>query len=383
LYINYAIHFPHDIAIFNLENFVGENWNVRTTMTFFEHPENRGHESIHKFSDSQTGLKAIIAIHSTALGPAAGGCRMWQYNCEEDAIRDALRLSRGMTYKNAMAGLPLGGGKAVILANPDELPEDQLFLAFGRFVDSLGGRYITAEDVGISVDNMRLVKQVTDYVAGLPPEEGSAGGDPSPWTADGVFLGLGAAAKHRLGVDSLNKLRVAVQGVGKVGYDLCRQLHEAGASLVISDVNEKNLTRAQADFGAQVVATEKILFEDVDILAPCAMGAVLNSISIPGIKASVIGGAANNQLATEEDGKRLFDRNILYAPDYVINGGGITSVSLEFMGNKTEADVRAQIALIPGRLTDIFIASQKQQTPTNVIADSMAEAIVAAAAKTA
>lgn len=348
-------------------------------MTFFEHPEKRGHESIHKFCDSQTGLKAIIAIHSTALGPAAGGCRMWQYSCEEDATRDALRLSRGMTYKNAMAGLPLGGGKAVILANPDELPDEKLFLAFGRFVDSLGGRYITAEDVGISVDNMRLVKQVTDFVAGLPPAEGSAGGDPSPWTADGVFLGLNAAAKHRLGVDSLRNMRVAVQGVGKVGYDLCRQLHEAGASLTISDVNEKNLARAQADFGAQVVATDKILFEDVDILAPCAMGAVLNSISISGIKATVIGGAANNQLATEADGKRLFDRNILYAPDYVINGGGITSVSLEYMGDKTEADVKAQIALIPGRLTDIFVASQEQQKPTNVIADSMAEAIVAAA----
>ena len=349
-------------------------------MTFFENSENRGHESIHQFFDSKTGLKAIIAIHSTALGPAAGGCRMWQYDNEADATRDALRLSRGMTYKNAMAGLPLGGGKAVILANPDSQPSDDLFLAFGRFVDSLGGRYITAEDVGISIDNMRLVKQVTEFVAGLPPAEGSAGGDPSPWTADGVFLGLRAAVKHRLGVDSMNKLRVAVQGVGKVGYDLCRQLHDAGASLVISDVNEENLARARADFGARVVECEKILFEDVDVLAPCALGAVLNASSIPDIKASVIGGAANNQLAAEGDGNRLFDRNILYAPDYVINGGGITSVSLEYMRDKTEADVRAQIALIPGRLTDIFAASDKQQTPTNVIADSMAEAIVAAAA---
>ena len=349
-------------------------------MTFFENAENRGHESIHQFFDSKTGLKAIIAIHSTALGPAAGGCRMWQYDNEADATRDALRLSRGMTYKNAMAGLPLGGGKAVILANPDAQPSDDLFRAFGRFVDSLGGRYITAEDVGVSVDNMRLVKQVTEFVAGLPPAEGSAGGDPSPWTADGVFLGLRAAVKHRLGADSMDKLRVAVQGVGKVGYDLCRQLHAAGASLVISDVNEKNLARARADFGARAVECEKILFEDVDVLAPCALGAVLNASSIPDIKASVIGGAANNQLATEGDGNRLFDRNILYAPDYVINGGGITSVSLEYMKNKTEADVRAQIALIPGRLTDIFAASDKQQTPTNVIADSMAEAIVAAAA---
>ena len=178
----------------------------------------------------------------------------------------------------------------------------------------------------------------------------------------------------------MDKLRVAVQGVGKVGYDLCRQLHAAGATLVISDVNEKNLERAQADFGARVVTPENILFEEVDVLAPCALGAVLSADSIPRIKASVIGGAANNQLATEEDGKRLFERNILYAPDYVINGGGIISVSLEYMGDKTEADTRAQIALIPGRLTGIFVESEKQQIPTNEIADSMAEAIVAAAA---
>jgi len=349
-------------------------------MTFFDNSENRDHESIHQFYDPKTGLKAIIAIHSTALGPAAGGSRMWQYDNEADATRDALRLSRGMTYKNAMAGLPLGGGKAVILANPDFPPTDEMFRAFGRCVDSLSGRYITAEDVGVSVDNMRLVKQVTDFVAGLPPIGGSAGGDPSPWTADGVFLGLCAAAKHRLGFDSLDKLSVAVQGVGKVGYDLCRQLHEAGARLVVSDVNEQNLARARTDFGARVVAPEKILFEDVDLLAPCAMGAVLDAHSIPNIKASVIGGAANNQLATEQDGQRLFDRNILYAPDYVINSGGITSVSLEYMGNKTKADVHAQIALVPGRLTDIFEAADKQQTPTNVIADAMAEAIVVAAA---
>jgi leucine dehydrogenase len=349
-------------------------------MTFFENAENLGHESVHQFYDPQTGLKAIIAIHSTALGPAAGGCRMWRYKDEANAIRDALRLSRGMTYKNAMAGLPLGGGKAVIMTNPDSPPSDDFFRAFGRCVDSLNGRYVTAEDVGISVDNMRLVKEVTDFVAGLPSTDGSAGGDPSPWTADGVFLGLEAAAKHRLGVNSLNGMRVAVQGVGKVGYDLCRQLHTAGASLVISDVNEQNLARTQADYGAQVVAPEEILFEDVDILAPCALGAILDENSIPGIKAKVIGGAANNQLATGQDGQRLFDRNILYAPDYVINGGGITSVSLEYMGDKTQADVHAQIALIPGRLTEIFVDSDRLQTPTNVIADSMAEAIVAAAA---
>ena len=349
-------------------------------MTIFENSENRGHESIHYFSDTQTGLKAIIAIHSTALGPAAGGSRMWQYDCEDEATRDALRLARGMTYKNAMAGLPLGGGKAVILANPDFPPTDDLFRAFGHCVESLAGRYITAEDVGVSVDNMRVVKQVTNFVAGLPPVEGSAGGDPSPWTADGCFLGLQAAARHKLGAESLKGLGVAVQGVGKVGYDLCRQLHAVGAKLFISDVNEQNLARAQAEFAATVVPTDQILFQDVEILAPCAMGAILDAQSIPNIKASIIGGAANNQLATEADGQSLFDRGILYAPDYVINGGGIISVSMEYMGDKTESEVHAQIALIPERLSNIFATSDKQKTPTNVIADSTAESIVAAGA---
>lgn len=348
-------------------------------MMFFENTENLGHESLHHFSDTRTGLKAIIAIHSTALGPAAGGCRMWQYSNEADATRDALRLSRGMTYKNAMAGLPLGGGKAVILANPGQPPSDDLFRAFGRCVDSLGGRYITAEDIGMSVDNMRVIKEVTDFVAGLPSALGSAGGDPSPWTADGVFLGIQAAVKQRLGSDTLGGMRVAVQGVGKVGYDLCRQLHAAGAKLVISDVDPNRLSRAQAEFGASVVSPETILFEDVDILAPCAMGAIFDARSIPDIRASVIGGAANNQLATEADGQRLLDRNILYAPDYVINGGGIISVSLEYMGNKTESDVHAQIALIPERLTKIFVTAQQQHLPTNVVANSMAESIMNAA----
>ena len=345
---------------------------------FFENAAQLGHESIHQFHDAATGLRAIIAIHSTALGPAGGGCRLWHYHNEADALTDVLRLSRGMTYKNAMAGLPMGGGKAVIMADPENPPTDELFLAFGRCVESLGGRYVTAEDVGVTVDNMRLVKQVTDYVAGLPPHEGSAGGDPSPWTADGVFLGLRAAAQHRLGSSSLDGLRVAVQGVGKVGHDLCRQLHAAGASIVTADVNQQNLERTQSEFGAQVVSPEQILFEDVDILVPCALGAILDDQSIPEIKASIVAGAANNQLATPEDGQRLRDRNILYVPDFVINGGGIISAALEYMGNKTEDDVRAQVALIPGRLTEIFVTADQQQKPTNVVADAMAESIVAA-----
>jgi len=355
------------------------HWSLRILMTFFENPAMQGHESIHKFHDPETGLKAIIAIHSTALGPSAGGCRMWRYDSEADATRDALRLSRGMTYKNAMAGLPLGGGKAVIMAEAGNLPTDDFFRAFGRFVDSLGGRYITAEDVGLTIDNMRQVKQTTDFVAGLPGNQGSAGGDPSPWTADGIFLGLRACVKHRLGSDSLSNLKVAVQGVGKVGFDLCRQLHEAGADLVISDVNQDNLQRAQTAFDARVSSVDEILFEDVDVLSPCALGASLNEQSIPHIKASIIAGAANNQLATEEDGQRVFARNILYAPDYVINAGGIISVSLEYVGGKTKTEVSSQIALIPKRLGEIFATSEQQQTPANVIADRMAESIVAAA----
>jgi leucine dehydrogenase len=348
---------------------------------FFENTSNLGHESTHCFQDTATGLKAIIAIHSTALGPAAGGCRMWHYASEADAVRDALRLSRGMTYKNAMAGLPMGGGKAVIMAAGKRAPNAELFRAFGRCVNSLGGRYITAEDVGVTVDDMRTVQEVTAYVAGLPGPGNAAGGDPSPWTADGVFLGMLAAVEHRLGTASLEGLKIAVQGVGKVGYDLCRQLHDAGARLVVSDVNADNLARAEQAFGAQSVAPEEILYQDVDVLAPCAMGAILDAHSIPRIKAAVIAGCANNQLASGDDGARLSQRNILYAPDYVINGGGIISVALEYMRDKTIDDTRERIAQIPARLTEIFTTAAAQNKPTNVVADSLAEQLVAAGEK--
>lgn len=346
-------------------------------MTFFTNPSFSGHESIHQFHDPDTGLKAIVAIHSTALGPAAGGCRRWVYASEEDAITDALRLSRGMSFKNAMAGLPLGGGKGVIMTSPDLADDSELYASFGRFVDSLGGRYITAEDVGVSMENMRTVKQVTNYVAGLPNSNDSAGGDPSPWTADGVFLGLQAAVQHRLGLASVNGLTVAVQGVGKVGYDLCKHLHEAGAKLITSDVNQQNVERTRNDFGATVVTPDQILLQQADVLAPCALGAVLTDESIKQINAAVIAGAANNQLADKQHGQQLRDRNILYVPDYVINAGGIISVSMEYMGNKTAADTRAQIALIPGRLTELFKSADRQNRPTNEVADAMAESIIA------
>ena len=346
-------------------------------MTFFTNASFNGHESIHQFHDPDTGLKAIVAIHSTSLGPAAGGCRRWVYASEEDAITDALRLSRGMSFKNAMAGLPLGGGKGVIMSGPELADDDELFTSFGYFVDSLGGRYITAEDVGVSIQNMHTIKQVTDFVAGLPSSKDSAGGDPSPWTADGVFLGLQAAVQHRLGVATLKGLTVAVQGVGKVGYDLCRHLHEAGAKLITSDVNQQNVERTRTDFGATVVDPDQILLQQADVLAPCALGAILTDESIKLINAKVVAGAANNQLAEEHNGLQLRQRNILYVPDYVINAGGIISVSLEYMGDKTAADTRAQIALIPDRLSDLFKSADRQQKPTNEVADAMAESIIA------
>lgn len=346
-------------------------------MTFFTNPSFDRHESIHQFYDPATGLKAIIAIHSTALGPAVGGCRRWTYASEADAITDVLRLSRGMSFKNAMAGLALGGGKSIIMASPEQAVDNELFTSFGRCVESLGGRYITAEDVGVSMDNMRAVKRVTDYVAGLPNSKDSAGGDPSPWTADGVFLGLQAAVQHRLGVDSVKGLTVAVQGVGKVGYGLCKHLHEAGALLITGDVNQQNADRTRNDFGATVVSPDQILMQQADVLAPCALGAVLNDESIPQIKAKVVAGSANNQLAGPQNGQQLRDRNILYVPDYVLNAGGMISVSLEYMGNQTAAETKAQIALIPVRLLDLFKSADQQNKPTNEVADATAESIIA------
>jgi len=327
--------------------------------------------------DPGTGLKAIIAIHSTALGPAAGGCRHWQYASDADALTDALRLSRGMTYKNAVAGLEFGGGKAVILAN-DAVPKSpELFHAFGRAVDSLGGKYITAEDVGCSVEDMRHVNKETGYVSGLPRSGDNAGGDPSPLTALGVFLGIEAAVKFRLGENSLKGIRVAVQGVGHVGLNLCRLLHEAGASLIVADVNRDNLKLTRDELPVTEVAPADLLFAEVDVLAPCALGNILTTHTIPKLQATVIAGAANNQLSTEEDGARLAERDILYAPDYVINAGGIINVAREYYGGSSEEEVRTEIGRIPGRLEQIFQEARTSAQPTNLIADSLARRIVA------
>ena len=348
-------------------------------MSVFDHPEFDSHESLHYFHDETTGLKAIVAIHSTALGPGAGGTRRWIYENDADALTDVLRLSRGMTYKNAVAGLKLGGGKAVILASEDTPKSPELFHAFGRAVDSLGGRYVTAEDVGCSVDDMRYVREETEFVSGLPQSGKDAGGDPSPWTAIGCFDGIEAAVKARLDKDSLDGIRVAIQGVGHVGQYLCKLLHDAGAVLVISDVNAEHVRQTVEAVPATVVAPNELLFADVAVLAPCALGNILTSTTIPQIKARIIAGAANNQLSTPADGALLAEHDILYAPDYVINAGGIISVAAEYYGNASEDDVRADVGRIKSRLEDIFVQARETGRPTNELADELARSLVAAA----
>jgi leucine dehydrogenase len=341
-------------------------------MEIFDMREFDGHELVVFGHDASSGLRAIIAIHSTTLGPAAGGCRMWPYASTAEAVADVLRLSRGMSYKNAMAGLGFGGGKAVIIGEARKAKTPQLFEAFGRFVDSLGGRYVTAEDVGTTTADMTQVARATRYVAGLGAAPGEAGGDPGPKTALGVFLGLKAAVKFRLGRADLAGVSVAVQGAGGVGYHLCGMLASEGAQLAVADVRPIAVQRVCDEFKARAVAVEEVLFEDVDVLAPCALGAVLSAQSIPRLRARVIAGAANNQLAQGQDGAALPAAGILYAPDYVINAGGIISVSREYHGGATEAQVIADIHAIPARLTEIFERARRENRTTNEVADEMA-----------
>jgi len=340
-------------------------------MSPFDNREFNGHELVVFNHDESTSLRAIIAVHSTALGPAAGGCRMWPYTSTAAAVTDALRLSRGMSYKNAMAGLPFGGGKAVIVGDPRR-KSPALFEAFGRFVDSLGGRYITAEDVGTTTADMESVAKHTHFVAGLNRRAGEAGGDPSPKTALGVFLGIKAAVRFRLARTSVEGVRVAVQGAGGVGYHLCKLLAHEGARVLVADVRAEAAQRVRDELGANVVAPESVLTEEVDVLAPCALGAVLNERTIPAIRAPIVAGAANNQLARDTDGAALQSAGILYAPDYVINAGGIISVAREYLGGSTEAQVVSEIEGIPARLTEIFERARRESRPTNVIADQLA-----------
>lgn len=336
------------------------------------------HERVLYCRDRSTGLHAIIAIHSTALGPAAGGTRQWAYANDEEALYDVLRLSQGMSYKNAMAGLKFGGGKAVIMQTPDFVASDELYARFGDFIDTLNGDYITAEDVGMSPQIMQTIATRTKYVTGLPTTGGKAGGDPSPKTAFGLFRGIEAAVRFKLERETLRDTSVAVQGVGNVGYHLCRLLHEAGATLSVTDIDATKVQRVCDEFGASAVALDEILFCDVDLLAPCALGAILTAASIPRLQVKIVAGAANNQLQTPEDGRRLADAGILYAPDYVINGGGIINVACEYSGDVDDAGVMDLVAQIGPRLTDIFAESAATGRLTNDIADEQARQLIAA-----
>lgn len=340
-------------------------------------PDFDDHEGVHLFSDRASGLSAIIAVHSTALGPAAGGVRFWHYADHRAAITDALRLSRGMSYKNAMANLPMGGGKGVVLASRpgDEISAAQLE-AFGRAVESLGGRYVTAEDVGMSEARMKVVATQTRHVSGLPAEAGSAGGDPGPVTAMGVYLGIKAAAKRALGADTMAGVRVAIQGVGSVGGGVARLLAAEGAKLVLADVNTARAQALAAELGAEAVDADAILTRETDVLSPCALGAILSERSIQGLRCKIVAGAANNQLATREDGHRLHESGILYAPDYVINAGGIINVGLEYLGHGDRAEVDARVAKIPERLIEVWDESDRTGDPESEVADRIAQRLI-------
>lgn len=344
----------------------------------FDHPAYDAHEGVHLFHDSETGLRGIIAIHSTALGPAAGGCRMWNYDTGEHMLRDALRLSQGMSYKNAMAGLPLGGGKAVIWGNARTDKTPDLFRAFGRAVESLNGKYYTAEDVGISPQDLAYTREETRYVAGL--QEGkAASGDPSPVTAEGVYRGIRVALGHAFGNDDPKGRRIAVQGVGHVGADVVRKLTTAGAEVMIADIALDQLGALSEETGARIVPTDEILFQDVDVVSPNALGAVLNETSLPKLKCRVVAGGANNQLATPEIGDQLSEMGILYAPDYVINGGGIINVAAEISGDYSREWVEGKLVALMTTLDEVFTISSQNSRATNRVADDIARSRIGGA----
>ena len=340
-------------------------------MEIFKYMKTYDYEQLVFCQDEVSGLKAIIAIHDTTLGPALGGTRMWTYESEDAAIEDALRLARGMTYKNAAAGLNLGGGKAVIIGDPRKDKNEEMFRAFGRYIQGLNGRYITAEDVGTTVEDMDIIHEETDYVTGISPAFGSSG-NPSPVTAYGCFVGMKAAAKEAFGTDSLEGLTVSVQGVGNVAYHLCRHLHEAGAKLIVTDINKEAVKRAVDDFGATAVNTDEIYGVNADIFAPCALGAVINSETIPQLKVKVVAGSANNQLKAEKDGDELHERGIIYAPDYVINAGGVINVADELNGYNRERAMK-KVEMIYHNIERTIDISKRDRIPTYRAADRMAE----------
>ncbi|EZP79317.1 Leucine dehydrogenase [Novosphingobium resinovorum] len=331
-------------------------------------------EGVHVLDDHDTGLNGVIAIHSTALGPAAGGCRVWEYSDQAELVTDAIRLARGMSYKNALAGLPFGGGKAVLMRPSGDFDRAAFFRAFGSSVAKLDGRYITAEDVGTTVADMRMVRDRTRFVAGLEKNGSAAGGDPSPWTAKGVYESMKMAAQGVLQLN-LKDAKVAIQGVGSVGAGLARLLAAEGAHLVVADVDEARAAGIAYELGALHVGADELLGVETDILAPCALGAVLNDMTVPSLKTRLICGAANNQLEHDRHGEDLRLRGIVYTPDYVVNAGGIINVAAEYLG-ETTSDVRKRVGQIAPRLMRILHEAGEQGVATNVFADNLARTTI-------
>ncbi|WP_088010905.1 branched-chain amino acid dehydrogenase [Gottfriedia acidiceleris] len=348
-------------------------------MEIFKYLETYDYEQVVFCQDKESGLKAIIAIHDTTLGPALGGTRMWTYESEEAAIEDALRLAKGMTYKNAAAGLNLGGGKTVIIGDPRKDKNEAMFRAFGRYIQGLNGRYITAEDVGTTVADMDLIHEETDYVTGISPSFGSSG-NPSPVTAFGVYRGMKAAAKEAFGTDSLEGKKIAVQGVGNVAYSLCEYLHEEGAQLIVTDINKEAVQRAVEAFGATAVDPDDIYGVECDIYAPCALGATINDKTIPQLKAKVIAGSANNQLKETRHGDLIHELGIVYAPDYVINSGGVINVADELYGYNYDRAMK-KVEGLYDNIAKVIEISKRDGIPTYLAADRLAEERIATMAK--
>ena len=344
--------------------------------SLWDFPDFDAHELVHFVTDRESGLRALICVHSTHLGPGAGGVRFWHYASGGEAVADALRLSRGMSYKNAMAGLPLGGGKAVMLADEARTKTPEMLAAYGRAVEGLGGRYVTAEDVGMTVADLVAISRETQYVAGLPAEAGAVGGDPGPHTSYGVFLGVRAAARRALGRESLEGLHIAIQGAGSVAGGLARLAAKDGARISIADIDSGRARAVADEVGGAVVPPEEIMTLEADILSPNALGAILTEESIASLNVPVVAGGANNQLATPADGDRIHQRGILYAPDYVINAGGIINVSSEYLGDGDESVVRGRIEAIPARLERIWDESVATGRNPAAVADSMAQELI-------
>ena len=341
-------------------------------MSIFSNQEFDNHEGVYSFVDPSSLMRCFIAVHSTKMGPASGGTRFWTYVSDEEALSDALRLSKAMSYKNALAGIPLGGGKGVIMRPEESFNRKDLFTAYGKAIDKVAGRYITAEDVGVSPEDMQTIKAETQYVAGL--EEGiAASGDPSPHTADGILRGMEEAVKHKIGVRGLGGITVAIQGLGHVGYDLARRLHNVGAHLIVSDLNKYLTKKANQEFNATIVSIDQIHAQEADIFSPCALGGSINSDTLPDIQAYIIAGAANNQLSDNSIGLKLLKQGILYCPDYVINAGGIINVASEVSGSYDLSWVDSKIDRIRNNLKEVFEKSERKRIPTNEVADSMAK----------